>query len=264
MDSAPQDLKEQIRTNAESMKEGIAAAVLCGGRGERLRPLTDYFQKTMIPLGEKKRPLLEYIVRLLAFHEVRRITMLKGYRTEEIREYFKDGSAFGVKIAYSEDQNDGSGSLGALANALSNESIPKCQTLIVYYGDILSNLDITQLAKIHSAERADATLVLSKGYELPVGVASVKGRRIVAMKEKPEMNISVTTGCMALGPRATKFASGGRVSRGDLMLDFVPGLLRRKLVAAAYYTRGFWYDIGTLTNYEKVSSELKDEMFPFL
>jgi mannose-1-phosphate guanylyltransferase len=261
----PANVKVADSSERQIMKIELAAAVLCGGRGERLRPLTDYFQKAMIPLGERKRPLLEYIVRLLAFHHVRHITLLTSYRMEEIRSYFKDGAAFGVEIAYSRDPADGAGSLTALSNALRNGSVPECQTLVVYYGDILSDLDVTQFVKVHRDERADATLVLSKGYSLPVGVAKVQGRRVVAMEEKPRMNLNVTMGCMALGPSAMRIAStvGGK-QKHDLMSDLIPTLLRRRLRVAAYYTKGLWHDIGTITTYEKVNSELKDDMLPFL
>ncbi|MDG6923238.1 MAG: NTP transferase domain-containing protein, partial [Nitrososphaerota archaeon] len=64
--------------------------ILCGGEGRRLRPLTNYFQKTMVPIGPRKRPLLEYVVRLLVHHKLRDITMLTGYRAEEIENYFDD------------------------------------------------------------------------------------------------------------------------------------------------------------------------------
>ncbi|MDA4124090.1 MAG: nucleotidyltransferase family protein [Thaumarchaeota archaeon] len=248
------------------MKPKVAAAVLCGGRGERLRPLTDFFQKTMIPIGERRRPLLEYIVRLLVHHGIRDITMLGSYRMKEIRDYFKEGSAFGARIAYSKDKKGERGSLSALAGALSRASIPKCDVLIVYYGDILSDLDITRLVLVHSNEKADATLVLSRGYTLPIGVATVRGgRRVVAMEEKPTLDLSITTGCMALGPRAMRSALeiAGK-GRGDLMSDFVPELLKRKVKVAAYYTTGLWYDVGALTSYEKLNSELKDDSLSYI
>lgn len=220
----------------------------------------------MIPIGERRRPLLEYIVRLLVFHGVRDITMLASYRMEEIRDYFEDGSAFGPRIAYSRDRRGESGSLSALANALNNGSIPKCEVLVVYYGDILSDLDITQLVRVHTDERADATLVLSKGYTLPTGVAKVRGgRRVVAMEEKPTLDLSVTTGCMALGPRAMRTAlkvAGG--DRSDLMSDLVPELLKRKAKVAAYYTTGLWYDVGSITSYERLNSELRDDALSYI
>ena len=243
----------------------VGAAVLCGGRGERLRPLTDYFQKTMVPIGQRKRPLLEYIVRLLAFHGVRNVTLLTGYRTKEISDYFRDGAAYGVKIRYSRDTKKGSGTLGAVSNALQNGAIPSCDVLVIYYGDILSNLNVTELARTHEGKNADATLVLSKGYTLPVGVAQVTGSRVRTMEEKPRIDISVTMGCMALGKRAMRLASKPGTKLGtDLMTDFVPELLRRKWSVVPYYMKGLWYDIGTVNGYEKVNAELKEKQLPFL
>jgi len=248
-----------------SVKIDLAAAVLCGGRGERLRPLTDYFQKTMIPIGEKKRPLLEYIVRLLAHHGVSHVAMLVGYRMDEIRNYFRDGAGFGVKVTYSKDPSSGCGSLGALSNALRTGKIPPCETLVVYYGDILSDLDITELVRTHREQNADATLVLSKGYTLPVGVAEVKGHRVVRMQEKPRLDVSVTMGCMTLGQRAMRVAAmADSGSKGDLMSDFVPKLLRRKFIVAAYHTKGIWHDVGTITSFEKANAELRDDMLSYL
>jgi NDP-sugar pyrophosphorylase family protein len=77
------------------------AAVLCGGEGTRLKPHTNNLQKTMIPVGKKGRPLLEYIVRLLAHNGIGEITLLTGYRSEQVEEYFGDGAKFGVAINYS-------------------------------------------------------------------------------------------------------------------------------------------------------------------
>jgi len=244
----------------------VAAAVLCGGRGERLRPLTDFFQKTMIPVGPKKRPLLEYIVRLLSYHGVGSVTMLTGYRTGEIRRYFGDGSAFGVEVRYSRDPQGFKGSLNAVANAIRNGSVRECETLLVYYGDVLSDLNVSELIKVHHAQRADATLVLSKGYRLPVGVAEVKGgRRVVSMQEKPTLDISVTTGCMTLGRKAADLAVRlARREMTDLMTHFVPELLRSRANVAAYYTSGLWYDVGTITSYEKLNLELNEGGLPFL
>lgn len=65
--------------------------VLAGGEGTRLRPLTFYFQKCMIPIGSSQKPLLEYVVRLLAYHEIRNITLLVGYKHEQIENYFDLG-----------------------------------------------------------------------------------------------------------------------------------------------------------------------------
>ncbi|MGB9134140.1 MAG: sugar phosphate nucleotidyltransferase, partial [Candidatus Bathyarchaeia archaeon] len=79
------------------------AIVLCGGEGTRLRPITHYLQKTMIPIGHLQKPLLEYIIRLLKFHGLSDITLLVNYKAEQIQNYFGDGARFDVKVSYVHD-----------------------------------------------------------------------------------------------------------------------------------------------------------------
>ncbi len=246
------------------------AAVLCGGRGERLRPLTDYFQKTMIPVGAKRRPLLEYIIRLLVYHNVREIVLLTGYKGKEIESYFEDGSKFGARLTYSRDAKQMSGSANAVANALLTKKVGDCDTLVVYYGDIISDLNVTELVRRHHSMRADATLVLDNRYTLPVGVAKVKNGRVFSFEEKPSYEMSVTTGNMAVGRRGleliTKMSREGerRRRKNDLMTDFIPRLLKTKGRVGAYYTSGFWHDIGTVASYEQLNQERVDEKLRFL
>ena len=92
----------------------VKGLVLCGGEGARLRPLTHYFQKSMIPIGSKQRPLLEFIVRLLKRNEITDICFLVGYKSEQVRNYFDDGSRFGVSVAYVHDKPEYKGT-GALS-----------------------------------------------------------------------------------------------------------------------------------------------------
>jgi NDP-sugar pyrophosphorylase family protein len=248
------------------MKLATEAAVLCGGRGERLRPLTDYFQKVMIPIGPKKLPLLAYVIGLLEHHGVNNIVLLTGYRSEDVRRYFGDGAAYGVTLRYSEDLKNRRGSLNAVANALRNGAISKCDELLVYYGDVLFDLDVTGLVARHRSKSADATLVLSKGYTLPVGTAKVgRGGLVTSVHEKPSLDLSVTTGCMVLGPAAMALA-GRFVGREnmDLMTHLLPALLDKGLKVAAYYTDAMWYDVGTVSSFEKLDLEIEKHPLSFL
>ena len=238
------------------MNRRTQAAVLCGGRGERLRPLTDYFQKVMIPIGPKKLPLLAYILRLLTLNGVRDVVLLTGYRSEDIRRYFGDGTGHSSKLTYSEDQKDRKGSLNAVANALKNGTI-SCDELIVYYGDVLMELDIGGLLSAHRRTKADATLVLARGYTLPVGIAEVAPSGFVStFKEKPDLPLSVTVGCMVLGPMAmglVKKMAGTKNT--DLMTHLVPKLLNGGKVAS-YYLDKAWYDVGSVASFQKLDREL--------
>jgi mannose-1-phosphate guanylyltransferase len=233
------------------------AAILCGGRGERLKPLTDYFQKVMIPMGPKKLPLLAYIVALVKHYGITDIALLTGYRSEDIKNYFGGGSQHGVRISYSEDQKELKGSLNATANALRNGAVSDCDELLIYYGDVFTDLDIGELLATHRSAGADATLVLAKGYTLPVGTAEVKDGMVTAFREKPELPISVTTGCMVVGVKAmtlVKDIAGPKNT--DLMTNFVPALLRDGGKVAPYYTSRNWYDVGTVSSFEKLNAEL--------
>ncbi|MDG6956157.1 MAG: nucleotidyltransferase family protein [Nitrososphaerota archaeon] len=238
------------------MRHTTQAAILCGGRGERLKPLTDYFQKVMIPIGPKKLPLLAYTIAIMKRHGVTNIALLTGYRSEDIRRYFGNGSQHGVKLSYSEDQKGFKGSLNAVAHALRDGAV-RCDELLIYYGDILTDLDVTGLLETHRKTRADVTLVLDRGYSLPVGVAEVKEGLVTSFREKPNIALSVTTGPMVVGPDAMalmkKFA--GR-SKPDLMTDFVPEMIRRGGKVGAFYTEKEWFDVGTVSSFVKLDEEL--------
>ncbi|MGQ9680606.1 MAG: sugar phosphate nucleotidyltransferase, partial [Candidatus Bathyarchaeia archaeon] len=95
----------------------IIGVVLAGGEGKRLRPLTYYFQKCMIPVGSLQKPLLEYIVTLLRSHGVVKQRLLVGYKHEQIVNYFNHGDRFGVEIEYLYDDPELGGTGGALYKA---------------------------------------------------------------------------------------------------------------------------------------------------
>ena len=211
----------------------------------------------MIPVGPKKLPILAYIVALLKHYRITEVALLTGYRADEVKRYFEDGSELGMEFTYSEDSNGTSGSLNAVANALENGAIPRCKELLVYYGDILTDLDIAGLLAVYREEKADAMLVLGRGYSLPVGVAEVSGGRITSVYEKPKLDLCVTTGMIVMGPRAMaliKKLAGPK--KTDLMADFVPALLSSGGRVAPYYIGRGWYDVGTVSSFEKLNEEL--------
>jgi mannose-1-phosphate guanylyltransferase len=242
------------------------AAVLCGGEGTRLRPLSNYFQKTMIPIGTDRRPLLEYIVRLLGYNGVKDITLLTGYRSEEIEQYFGDGGKLGVRISYSKDPEGMKGSAGSLANAIGEGKLQGFDDLVVYYGDVLSAMDIRGLIAQHGARRSALTLALSRDYKVPVGVARVENDVVTSFREKPTLPLNVTVGCLAVSkecvPILREAAAGQAVP--DIMTHFVPRVIESGMLVSPFYIDGFWYDVGTTEAYEKLDSELVERNLKFL
>ena len=134
--------------------DNVKGIVLCGGKGTRLRPLTYYVQKTMVPIGIKQKPLLEYVVRLFKFHGIKDLVFLVNYKSEQIINYFEDGSRFGLNITYVEDDPNSKGTGGAVLNAYDNGAVNTDDTILVYYGDILTNMNLTDLMQYHKNKQA--------------------------------------------------------------------------------------------------------------
>ncbi len=228
------------------------AAILAGGEGTRFKPYTDIIPKPMIPVGPDEKPLLEYIVRWLARHGLKRIVFLVGYRWKQIHNYFGDGSGFGVEIKYSVDTPEYTNTGGALVNAY-RQGLLNASTVVVWYGDIIAELNPVELVKRHEEEGADATLAVADRYQVPVGVAKLDvNGNIVELVEKPWLNIYVTIGVLALRPQVLGSAEESLGRSFDIMGDLIPWMIRRGFKVKAYIYRGPWYDVGSMERYQKL------------
>ena len=246
-------------------RSGVVGVVLAGGEGRRLRPLTYYFQKCMIPVGSRQKPLLEYIMLLLKRHGIGDVKLLVGYKHEQIVNYFNKGDRFGVKIGYLVDEPDFGGSGGALLNAAGKGAFDGADSLLVYYGDILSNIDLSAMMEQHVGSGSVATLAVTKGFEVPVGVAEVEGRAVKGWVEKPRIDVYAGIGVVALSPEALEALKELATEREslDLMGDLIPYLIEGGKRVEVYVTDAFWYDLGSTEKYEKLDNHIVDELFRF-
>jgi mannose-1-phosphate guanylyltransferase len=222
----------------------LKGIILAGGQGTRFRPLTYYFQKCMIPVGEEQRPVLEYIIKLFSHHEIQDLVLLVGYKFQQVKNYFNDGVRFGVRLRYVLDHPQFKGSANAIVNAYRRGDISKGDCLIVYYGDILSNFDLKEMVDQHLESGAAATMALAKGFKVRVGTADIEDGFITRFNEKPELET----------PVSRMYDEGHRESF-DLMGDVIPHLLDKGLPVRAYVSDAFWYDLGSLERYERFENE---------
>jgi len=243
------------------------ALILCGGPGTRLRPITYYFQKTMIPVGTKQKPLLEYVVKLLKYHGIRELTFLVNYKYEQIENYFSDGSRFGVKISYLHDDPKLKGTGGSILNAYHKEVINSDDTLLVYYGDILTNLDIREMIRYHKRKKASATVALAPGFSVRVGLAEINDEgRIKGFVEKPVLEKPVSMGIVALDGKVLELMKklAEEKKETDLMRDVIPYLIENNMPVYGYLSKAFWYDVGSTEAYEKLNPKTVDRVMAFL
>lgn len=248
------------------MTQGTVGVVLCGGEGKRLRPLTYYFQKAMIPVGTQQKPLLEYIIRLMKFHGIRDIVMLVGYKGQQIVNYFNNGERYDVKISYVWDDPNFGGNGGALLNAYLKGIFGEAEDILVYYGDILSDINLREMLEFHRKGGFASTLALSLNYRVAVGVAELDGAEVRKMVEKPPLGKPVTIGILVVKRRALEYLK--EIAEGkkevDIMGDFIKALLDKGLRVGGYLTDAFWFDLGTTEAYEKLDPEEVDRRFSFL
>ncbi|EKD44007.1 MAG: hypothetical protein ACD_72C00036G0002 [uncultured bacterium] len=157
----------------------MKAIILAGGLGTRLRPLTDETPKPLLLI--KGLPIIEHAILNFKKHGITDIVLSIGYRADKIKEYFGDGSKWGVNISYAvEDQPLGTG--GALKKAA--EGID--ETFIAINGDNLADFDWASAVKTHMDNSAKITLQLFPVEDVTkFGIARLDDGRIVEFIEKP-------------------------------------------------------------------------------
>lgn len=156
------------------------AIILAGGKGERLRPLTEDRPKCMVPLLDK--PILEYHVEWLRESGVTDIVVACGHLHQVIEDYFADGARWGVRISYSiEDEPLGRG--GALK--LAYRQVPPGQPFVIATnGDSVNTQPLAPMIRQHEQTGAVATLLLTQ-LRSPYGIVQQRGKRIAGFREKP-------------------------------------------------------------------------------
>jgi mannose-1-phosphate guanylyltransferase len=241
----------------------VKAVVLCGGLGSRLRPLTYYFQKTMLPVGERQKPILEYILRSLKFNGIDRAVLLASYKAEQIQNYFKSGASVSMELSYVADDPSLKGNGGAVLNAYRQGVLNEEDQLLVYYGDILTRMNLKRMLSQHASTGSDATLAVAQGYKLPVGVAKVKGGHLVKMEEKPMIDIDVGIGILAL--KGDSLIALEEISKEtnelDIMGQLIPRMIKARKKVNVFLTKDYWLDVGSIETYEKLDHTKLDESF---
>ncbi|MFQ5999568.1 MAG: nucleotidyltransferase family protein [Candidatus Bathyarchaeia archaeon] len=242
----------------------VKGLVLCGGKGTRLRPITYYFQKTMIPIGFKQKPLLEYVVGLLNFHGIKDLVFLINYKAEQVMNYFEEGSRFNVRISYVHDNPSLKGTAGSVLNAYRQGSVNVGDTLLVYYGDVLTNMNLKDLLRYHKSQRSSATVALASGFTVRVGLADLDDDgKIRGFVEKPKLEKPVSVGILVLKGETLQDMELLRKEKRDLdlMRDVIPHLIKTGKQVYGYLSDAFWYDVVSTEAYEKLSPKLVEEKF---
>jgi NDP-sugar pyrophosphorylase family protein len=212
------------------------AIVMAGGRGVRLRPLTESIPKPMLQVAG--RPILERIVLHLVGHGIHRVYLAIGYLGHLIEEHFGDGRDFGARIDYLRE-NVPLGTGGALGLLPERPDQP----LLVMNGDLVTQADLGALLDAHSADTERVATVGIRRYvhAVPFGCVDRDGDRVVRLEEKPALMRDVNTGIYALSPALVARVEPGRALA---MPDLIGDALERGERVGAFEIEDDWIDVG--------------------
>src|SRR2546422_4790000 len=176
----------------------LAAVIMAGGYGIRLRPLTADIPKPMLSVGAK--PVMERIIGQLRAAGIRQVIVTTHYKAEVITKHFGDGHDFGVEISYVNEERP-RGTAGALALMADRK-----EPLLVINGDILTGLNFRALTDFHLENRADMTVSV-RHYEVgvPYGVVEPRGVEVERISEKPILRFLINAGVYVLQPSACDY-----------------------------------------------------------
>jgi dTDP-glucose pyrophosphorylase len=208
------------------------AVIMAGGKGTRLKPLTDRVPKPMIRVAG--RPILERLVLHLVGCGIRHIVLSINYLGHVIEEHFGRGERFGCRIDYLRETKPlGTGGALAMLPDLADPS------LLVVNGDLVTQADVGALLDFHELGGFDATLAVREySHTVPFGCVEVQGDQIVQIEEKPVVTRLINAGIYVLDPGLitqippdTEYpitallehavASGGRVGAWQIVDDWL-------------------------------------------
>ena len=230
--------------------------MLAGGKGTRLRPLTIHTPKPIVPIFE--RPFLHYQLDLLKqVPEIDEVILSLNYQPRRIEEIFGDGSEAGLNIRYVVEPAP-LGTAGAVRYA--GEALH--ESVVVFNGDVLTNVDLAAVLRLHRERKAKATIVLTP-VENPAAYGLVETDaegNILRFLEKPKPD-EITCNTINAGIYVLEPDTFDRIPKDEpwsIERSFFPSLIERGETFVAYIDRGYWIDIGTPEKYTQVHRDIMD------
>ena len=219
--------------------------ILSGGKGTRLRPLTYTSAKQLVPVANK--PVLFYGIEAIAAAGIREIGIVVGDTQAEIRAAVGDGSRWGVRVEYIEQDAP-----RGLAHAVKiSQPFIGDDPFVMYLGDNLLNKGITHFVEKFDREKPAAQILLARVPDPQMfGVAQLQNGRVVRLVEKPKEPIGdlALVGVYMFGPQVFESVNRIRPSfRNELEItDAIQDLIDRGLAVHPHIVDGWWKDTGKL------------------
>ena len=232
----------------------MKAVVMAGGFGNRIQPLTNSRPKPMLPIINK--PMMEHTMMTLKDLGVKEFIVLLYFKPEIIKDYFGDGSDFGIKVSYVVPDDD-YGTAGAVK--LAQELIGD-DNFIIISGDLVTDFDFQKIFDYHAQKKSKLTITLTSvdnPLEFGVVIANEEGK-IEKFLEKPSwgevFSDTINTGIYIIEPEILNYIP--KNEEFDFAKDLFPLLMREDIDLMAGYAEGYWRDVGNPESYRDVYDDI--------
>lgn len=231
--------------------------IMAGGKGERLRPLTEDRPKPMVEVGG--RPILEIIVERFVHQGFKRIYLSVNYRKEMIEDYFGNGAKWGAEIAYIHED-------GARGTVASLTLLPKTERLpvVVMNGDLVTRVNFRQLVEFHEQHGGPATMAVSEArFAVPYGVVTTNGNILASLEEKPVKSFFVNAGIYVIAPGVIEMINTPALSKHTINMNNLFSMLLSRAkdeqdAPRVFPLREYWIDVGRVEDLDQAQRDMRN------
>lgn len=232
----------------------IPVVIMAGGKGTRLKPITNVIPKPLIPLGD--RTILEHIINRFTVHEVKNFYLSVNYKAEIIKNHFDSIAEKTYEIQYFKEEKPlgTAGSLFLLRDKIKTSFfISNC--------DILIDQDYAEVYDYHKKNNNELTIVGAlKNYTIPYGTLdTLENGLLKSINEKPELNFKVNTGMYILEPHLLNEIPENTFFHITHLMENI--IKRNGKVGVFPVSEGAWLDVGNWSEYNETLKKMGEKPF---
>jgi dTDP-glucose pyrophosphorylase len=225
----------------------VDAVIMAGGKGERLKPLTDKTPKPLLKVGDKS--IIEHNLQRLISFGIDDYWISVRYLGEQIQQRLQDGKAMNVSIGYVWE-NEPLGTIGAVSQIQNFRH----DYVLITNSDILTNLDYENFYMEFIKSEADLSVVtIPYNVSIPYAVLETSNGHVVSFREKPTYTYYSNGGIYLMKKDVLKLIPDGKFYNAT---DLMERLIERGGKVHSYPLRGYWLDIGKPEDFEKAQQDI--------
>jgi len=227
----------------------IDALIMAGGRGERLRPLTDGTPKPLLLVGDK--PILEHNMERLISFGIDDFWISINYLANKIEEYVGDGKNKNLTIKYIKEDKP-LGTIGALAKIQEFTH----EYILITNSDLLTNINYELFFLEFLRQDADfAVVTIPYNVSIPYAVVETSNGHVIDLKEKPTYTYYSNGGIYLMKKEIVKYIPKNTFYDATDLMEL---LIRDGKKVISYPFQEYWLDVGSHEDYQRAQNDIKN------